>query len=143
MKAGTLFVVVPVVLLMSLLLTNESLAQTHEVRINRNFQPDPIVINGKSGGTRPTKCGNISPGASQVIEVTDSIPYLRLTVESGGKPTILIDGPGGRFCVLPDQYSQDKPEFSGFWQAGKYSVSVGNLSEGQYTYTISISQQKK
>jgi hypothetical protein len=143
MKTVTLFIVVPAVLLMSLLIPSASLAQSHQVRISRNSQPDPMIINGKSGGTRSTKCGNIDPASNQVIEVTDSLPYLRLTVESGGKPTILIDGPGGHFCVLPDQYSQDKPQISGYWLAGKYSVYVGNLAEGEYSYKLLISQQKK
>jgi hypothetical protein len=56
---------------------------------------------------------------------------------------MLIDGPGGRFCVLADNYSANKPELAGFWQLGNYLVYVGNLSPGQYNYTLSISQQKK
>ena len=143
MKPGKLFMVVPVALVMSLVLTDASLAETPVVRINANFQPDPLIVNGKSGGTVSSKCGNITATPNQVIQVTESLPYLRLTVESGGQPTLLVDGPGGRFCVLPDSYSGGKPAISGYWQAGKYSLYVGELSQKQYTYTLSISQQKK
>ena len=144
MKPGTLFKVVPVALAMSLVFTDASLAETPVVSINSKFQPDPLSVNGKSGGTVSSKCGNITATPNQVIQVTESLPYLRLTVESGGQPTLLIDGPGGRFCVLADSYSGgNKPEISGYWQAGKYSLYVGELSQRQYNYSLSISQQKK
>ena len=113
------------------------------VSISPSFKPDPLVVNGKSGGTVKSNCGNIATAPNQVIQVTESVPYLRFTVESGGQPTLLIEGPGGRFCVLPDTYSGGKPEISGFWQKGKYSLYVGDLSQAQYNYNLSISQQKK
>jgi len=143
MKTGTLFMVVLGMLVMSLALTNASLAQTPVVSINPHFQPDPLTVNGTSGGTRPSNCGNINATPNQVIQVTKSLPYLRLTVEGSGQPTLLIDGPGGRFCVLADKYAGNKPEISGYWQQGKYSLYVGELSPQQHTYTLSISQQKR
>lgn len=142
MKTLMLFRVVTAVLAMSLVLTYANLAKAQVVRINPNLQPDPLIVNGKSGGTLQSNCGKITATPSQVIQVTESLPYLRLTVESGGQPTLLIDGPGGRFCVLADSYSGGKPEISGYWKAGKYSLYVGELSQGQYSYTLSISQQK-
>jgi hypothetical protein len=127
----------------NLLLTQVSWAETPAIQINRNSQKDPLILNGKSGGSFPSNCGNISGTPNQVIQVTESLPYLRLTVESQGKPTLLIDGPGGRFCVLADSYSGGKPELSGFWQAGIYSLYVGDSSKERYNYTLSISQQKQ
>ena len=56
---------------------------------------------------------------------------------------MLIDGPGGKFCVLADNYSTDNPELAGFWQVGNYSLYVGNLSPGEYNYTLSLSKEKK
>ncbi|MCC5645571.1 hypothetical protein LC607_22015 [Nostoc sp. CHAB 5824] len=141
MKTLRLLTIVPTALAMSLVFTEANLAQTPTIQINRNLQPDPVVLNGKSGGTVKSNCGNITTEPNQVIQVTESLPYLRLTVESQGKPTLLIDGPGGRFCVMADSYSGGKPELSGYWQAGKYSLYVGELSQGQNTYTLSISQQ--
>ncbi|MEH2320500.1 hypothetical protein [Nostoc sp.] len=143
MKTLRLLAIVPTALAMSLVFTEANLAQTPEIKINRNFQPDPLILNGKSGGTVKSNCGNITTEPNQVIQVTESLPYLRLTVESQGKPTLLIDGPGGRFCVLADSYSGGKSEQSGYWQAGKYSLYVGELSKREYSYTLSISQKNK
>jgi hypothetical protein len=143
MKKLRLLVIVPTALAMSLVFTEANLAQTPTIQINRNFQPDPLILNGKSGGTVKSNCGNITTEPNQVIQVTESLPYLRLTVESQGKPTLLIDGPGGRFCVMADSYSGGKPELSGYWQPGKYLLSVGELSQQQYSYTLSISQKNK
>ncbi len=145
MKTNVIFKIVPItlVLAMSFAFTNTNIAQAEVVKINPNFQPDPLTLNGKSGGSQSSNCGNIAATPNQVIQVTKALPYLRLTVESEGKPTLLIEGPGGRFCVLADSYSGGKPEISGYWQEGTYSVRVGDLSQGQYNYTLSISQQKK
>ncbi|MBR8833314.1 MAG: hypothetical protein DSM106950_04525 [Stigonema ocellatum SAG 48.90 = DSM 106950] len=143
METGALFMVVPAVLAMSLVLTDVSMADAPVVQINSKFQPDPLVVNGKSGGKVKSDCGNIAASPNQILQVKDSLPYLRLTVESSGKPTLLIDGPGGRFCVLADSYSGGKPEISGYWQAGRYSLYVGELSQQESTYTLSISLQKK
>ncbi len=132
----------PIVLTISLILISVQLVSAEVVKIERDSQPDPLILSGKSGGSQKSNCGNIAAQPSRILEVTDSLPYLRLTVESNGKPTLLIDGPEGRFCVLEDNYSQDKPEISGYWQAGKYSLYIGDLSKEQHTYTLSISQQK-
>ncbi|MBN3923613.1 hypothetical protein [Nostoc sp. NMS4] len=143
MKTLRLLAIIPTALAMSLVFTEANLAQTPAIQINRNSQPDPLILNGKSGGTVKSNCGNITTEPSQVIQVTESLPYLRLTVESKGKPTLLIDGPGGRFCVLADSYSGGKSELSGYWQVGRYSLHVGELSAQQYNYTLSISQKNK
>jgi len=143
MKTLKLLIIVPAVLLISLVFSQVSLADTTIIEINKNLEKDPIILNGESGGKVASNCGNITAKPNQVIEVKESLPYLRLTVESQGKPSLLIDGPGGRFCILADSYSGDKPELSGFWQAGKYSLYVGESSKGNYSYILSISQQKK
>jgi hypothetical protein len=143
MKTLRLLTLVPVSLVTSLLFNQANLAQTPIIQINQNLPIDTLVVNGISRGTVPSNCGNITAQPSQVIKVTESLPYLRLTVESQGKPTLLIDGPGGRFCVLADNYSDNKPELAGFWQLGQYSLYIGNLSPGQFTYNLSISKQKK
>ncbi len=132
----------PIVLTISLILISVQLVSAEVVQIERDFQPDPLILSGKSGGSQKSNCGNIAAQPDRILEVTESLPYLRLTVESKGKPTLLIDGLEGRFCVLGDNYSQDKPEISGYWQAGKYSLYIGDLSKEQHTYTLSISQQK-
>ncbi len=146
MKTPKSITLVPIFLAISLVLTNLQLVKaevTQEItQIERNFKPDPLTLNGKSGGFEKSNCGNIGAEPSHVLEVTESLPYLRLTVESKGQATLLIDGPEGRFCVLGDSYSQEKPEISGYWPAGEYFLHVGDLSKQQHTYTLSISQQK-
>ncbi len=143
MKTYKRFTVVPAALVISLALTKPIFAEVPSVQINPKLQSDPLVLNGKSGGSVPSDCGNIPNAPSQIIQVKQSLPYLRLTVDSPGQPTMLIDGPGGRFCVLADRYSETKPELSGYWQAGQYSLYVGELSKQQYNYTLSISQLRK
>lgn len=145
MKLYTLFKIVPSVFALAtiLLVINPNSASAEVVEINSKSQPDPLTLSGKSGGTNASNCGKIAATPNHVLDVKESLPYLRLAVESGGQPTLLIDGPGGRFCVLPDSYSGGKPEMSGYWQKGNYSLYVGQLSEQEHTYTLSISQQKK
>ncbi|MBE9209562.1 hypothetical protein IQ244_24295 [Nostoc sp. LEGE 06077] len=143
MKILRLLKFVPVSLVLSMGIILPNWAEAPSIPIPAKLQSDPLVLNGKSGGTVHSNCGNISTTPSQIIQVTESMPYMRLSVDSPGQPTLLIDGPSGRFCVLADSYSGNKPELSGYWRAGKYSLYVGEISEGQYNYTLAISQQKK
>ncbi|WP_071189327.1 hypothetical protein [Trichormus sp. NMC-1] len=143
MKTLRLLTLVPAALAMSLVFNQVSFAETPIILIDKNLQTDPTIVNGTSGGNVKSNCGDITTAPNQVIKVKEPLPYLRLTVESQGKPTLLIDGPGGRFCVMADNYSGNKPEQSGFWQVGQYSIYIGDLSQQQYPYTLSISQQKK
>ncbi|MEO0684311.1 MAG: hypothetical protein AAFY76_04470 [Cyanobacteria bacterium J06649_11] len=142
MKTLALTKFIPIVLTICLIIASLQSVKAEIVKIEPDFQPDPLTISGKSGGFEKSNCGNIPATPSQILEVSKSLPYLRLSVESKGKPTLLIDGPEGRFCVLGDSYSEEKPEISGYWQAGKYSLYIGNLSSEQHDYTLSISQQK-
>ncbi len=143
MKTLRLLIIVPLGLAMNLLLSQASFAEPPITKINNPLQIDPITLTGMSGGTVKTDCGAISTTPSQVIDVTDPFPYLQLTVESEGQPTLLVNGPGGRFCVLSNDDHKSKPKLSGYWTAGKYSVYVGELSKQNYKYTLSISQQQK
>ncbi|MDJ0773328.1 MAG: hypothetical protein QNJ49_07840 [Mastigocoleus sp. MO_167.B18] len=126
--------------ILNLISGNSSSAQI--IRVDSKLQPDPLIFNGKSGGNHHSNCGFIAEKPNQIIQIAESLPYLRFTVEGTGKPTLLIEGPGGRFCVLADNYSGDKPEISGYWNPGRYSLHVGDISQGEYNYTLSISQQK-
>lgn len=143
MKIFQLLTVVPTTLATSLLFNQPNFANTPVIPINNQLSTDPLVINGTSNGKVPSNCGNITNQPSHILQVEKSLPNLRLTVEGEGKPTMLIDGPGGRFCVFADNYSANKPELSGFWQSGNYSVYIGNLSAGKYNYTLFISRKKK
>jgi hypothetical protein len=143
MKTLKVLTFVPTALVMSLVFNQAGFAQTPVIPINTQMSTDPLVINGTSNGKIESDCGNITNQPNHIIQVQKSLPYLRLTVEGEGKPTMLIDGPGGRFCVLADNLSQNKPELAGFWQAGNYILKIGNSSPGKHNYSLSISQKKK
>lgn len=141
MKTHRHGLIVPAVLAINLAVMQATLAEAPVVQINSKFQPDPLVVRGTSGGAKSSDCGNIAAKPNQVIQLKDPLPYLRLTVKSAGQPTLLIQGPGGRFCVLADRYSGGNPEISGFWKAGRYSLYVGDRAQGQHPYTLSVSQK--
>ncbi len=113
------------------------------LQIDSKLKTDPFTVTGQSGGKVSSNCGNIPASPHHVLQLKKSLPYLRITVDSENKPTLLIDGPGGKFCVLPDAYSGSKPEISGFFQEGKYNLYIGQLISGNPDYTLFISQQKK
>lgn len=141
MKTRIDWLVVPIALAVSLAVTAASLAEAPVVRITPNLDPDPLVVSGTSGGEKSSDCGNIAAAPNHVVQVTEALPYLRLSVQSAGQPTLMIDGPGGHFCVLADSYSQGNAEISGYWKAGKYSLYVGDRAQGQHPYTLSISEK--
>lgn len=142
MKPFNCVKLVTATLVTSIMLTEAIAAQAPMIQISRNLNPDPIIINGTADKTAPSNCGNISTTPNHVIRVTESLPYLRITAKGAGQPTLLIDGNGGRFCVMADSSNRGQAELSGLWQPGDYSVSVGNLSQRQFSYTIEVSQQK-
>lgn len=111
------------------------------VQLAPPLQSDPLVLTGTSGGSQNSDCGYISEEASQAIEVTQQFPYLRLEVESAGEPTLLIEGPAGRFCVLADSSAGEKPQMTGLWVAGTYKIYVGDRAGNQYSYRLLVSQQ--
>lgn len=137
-KRFTQIVLTPILLTVG---ATSSYAQTLE--IGKNFNPDPLTLQGQSGGNvKSNDCGFIANQPSQVIEVTERINYMRLTVEAeGGQPTLLVDGPDGRFCVLADAVTGENPAISGVWLQGSYRVYVGDRTGSQSRYTLSVSQQ--
>ncbi|MBD1861288.1 MULTISPECIES: hypothetical protein [Trichocoleus] len=138
MKTYKYWLAVPTALVVALTVAGS--AQSKPLPVAPGFQPDPQVLTGTSGGAKSSDCGYVSNTPSQVIQVTQAVPYLRFAVQSEGQPTLLIDGPGGRFCSLADTYSQKPAQISGFWSPGTYSVYVGDRGQGQHAYRLSISQ---
>ena len=142
MKTCTDWLIVTTALVISFAFTGgASLAETPVFEITPKAQPEPLVVSGTSGGAKSSDCGNIAVTPNQIIQVTEPLPYLRLSVKSAGDPTLLIEGPGGRFCVMSDSYSGGNPEISGYWQAGRYSLYVGDRAQAQHPYTLSISRK--
>lgn len=109
-----------------------------QVQIAPNFQPDPQPLaGGTSGGSKSSDCGFIPDASNHIIQVNEPLPYLRFSVQGSGQPTLLIEGPGGRFCGLAE------PEISGFWQPGTYRIYVGDRARGKHPYTLSITKKPK
>ncbi|MBD2579068.1 hypothetical protein [Oscillatoria sp. FACHB-1406] len=103
--------------------------------------PNPsVVLSGQSGGTVSTPdCGKIAATPNHVLNVTQRINSMNIKVQSsGGQPTLLIDGPDGRFCAVTA--GGQAPTIPGLWMPGQYRIYVGDLSGSSNGYTISISQ---
>ncbi|MBD2744576.1 hypothetical protein [Coleofasciculus sp. FACHB-1120] len=144
MKRLREWIVIPTTL--ALILTGAGAARSDApvLELSSKLPNDPVVLSGASGGQTSSNCGYISQTPNQVVRITaDRIDYLRLSIQSSGEPTLLVDGPGGRFCVLADSASGDKPEISGVWPQGVYNVYVGDRAGGTHPYTLSITGQNK
>ncbi|MDX2097206.1 MAG: hypothetical protein SFW36_05470 [Leptolyngbyaceae cyanobacterium bins.59] len=123
----------------ALLLAPIAPAYSETIQIGPNFKPDPQVLSGTSGGNKNSDCGSISAAPNQVIQVREAVPYLRLNVQGAGQPTLLVEGPQGRFCVLANA-AGGGPKMAGFWGPGNYSVFIGDRGQGRHPYTLSLTQ---
>lgn len=111
------------------------------IELAAQIPQDPLEFTQTLTGETTLNCDSTPAIANWVISLTQPIPYLRFSIQSEGEPILIIEGPGGRFCVLADNYSGDNPEISGLWDAGTYNIYVGNRTPGNYSYTLQISQQ--
>ena len=102
---------------------------------------DPLEFTQTLRGTNTLNCDSTPSAANWVISLTQPVPYLRFTIQSEGSPILMINGPGGCFSVLADNYSGDNPEISGLWQDVTYNIYIGNSTPGDYLYTLQISQK--
>lgn len=103
---------------------------------------EPIQVSGTSGGSKiDSGCaGHIAASPNHVVQVAEDV-NLRFTLQSQGQPALLIRSASGQtFCVPADSYSGGKVEIPGRWSKGAYSVYVGDRSNGQYPYSLSISR---
>lgn len=132
---------IPAALATFLLSVGATPSQALPLEIGKDLETAPITIQGQSGGTVDSKdCGFIAETPNQVINLSEPLDYMRLSVEStAGQATLLVDGPDGRFCVLGDSVSGENPQISGFWTEGTYRLYVGDRTGGQHAFTLSIS----
>ncbi|NJK39442.1 MAG: hypothetical protein HC835_00030 [Oscillatoriales cyanobacterium RM2_1_1] len=97
----------------------------------------PLSISGTSGGTTNSgDCGYIATTPNHVIDVTEDLTFWQIRVKTAGSPTLLIDGPGGRYCVLPEG---GLLQFSGYGTPGTYKLFIGDRAQGKHPYTLSVS----
>jgi hypothetical protein len=102
----------------------------------------PTTLQGTSGGSKNTDCGFVGTKPSESIQVSDSFVdasgYLKFEVRSAGDPTLLVEGPTGRFCVLGDRVAGRTPQIAGRWLPGLYRIYVGDRNGQQNPYTLSV-----
>lgn len=132
-----------VTLALAMILAPVGAVRSQPLQIAPGF-PEPLNISGVSGGPNNSgDCGFISQAPNHVINVTQDLPYWRIAVQTAGAPSLMIQGPRGRFCVLPANAAAGNVEFSGYGDKGTYTIFVGDRSQGQHPYSLSISQKRK
>jgi hypothetical protein len=100
-----------------------------------------VVVEGQSGGSQASVCGNIPNAPHQQVQVTEAFTSLRFQVSSSPTSTLLVRGSDGQtHCVMADRYSGGTIELPGLWDPGQYSVFVGEQGGGQHPFTLSIIQ---
>ncbi len=143
MKTFKQWLVVPTTLALLLTSAGVALSNPPVIQLAKNLQADPTIVNGSSGGPVKTKdCGSIAQTPNQVVSMNAPIDYMRINVQAEGEPTLVVQGPGGRFCVLADKTFGENPQMSGFWPQGIYSIYVGDRAGGQHPYTLSLTQKR-
>lgn len=121
--------------------THPAFGQT--VAINSQFQPDPMVWQGTSGGEQvSSNCGNISTAPNHVIQLNNDFPYLRFSLQGSGQPTLLIRLPNGTTSCISADSSSGRINAPGYWEQGSYAIHVGDRAGGQHSYTLSITQRR-
>ncbi|WP_413167307.1 hypothetical protein ACL6C3_11495 [Capilliphycus salinus ALCB114379] len=100
-----------------------------------------VTTSGTSGGeSNSGDCGFVAAAPNHTIDVAEDLPLLRINVQTSGAPTLLIEGPAGRYCVLPEGAGGNL-QFSGYAPSGTYNIYVGDREQGQHSYNLSISGQ--
>jgi hypothetical protein len=113
------------------------------IPLTPGFKEDPMIFSGKSGGTKQTPdCGKIAATPNHQIKMNQDFQYLRFSLKSSGKPTLLIQEPGGkRTCLSADSFSGGNIESPGYWKQGLYSIYIGDRAGQTNQYTLFITQK--
>jgi hypothetical protein len=121
-----------------------SQAITQGITISPQFQPDPMVLQGTSGGTQTsTNCGSIAATPNYEVQLSSDFSYLRFSLRGSGQPTLLIRRlPNGTSSCISADTSNSTINAPGYWEAGRYAISVGDRAGGQNPYTLTITQKR-
>lgn len=135
------WIIVPATLAM--LLTSAAGVRSQPIQLTPGFQPDPLEVTGTSGGSQTNKgCGMVGATPNHVINLSGNFSYLRFKVQGSGQPTLLIEGPNGSSCVQADSLSGGTIEAPGYWEAGSYSLFIGERTGGQHPYKLLVTQTR-
>lgn len=132
MKPKTFWTILPTVTLLILSAASVAHSQTQTVQLAKPVQP--VKVQGTSGGTTNSGCGNIAPSPNLIVDVNEETISMRVTVQSKGQPTLFIDGPQGTACIPGD----NTIEVPGLWQKGRYAIFIGDRAGGHHDYTLMI-----
>lgn len=125
-----------------------------DVTIGNNFSPDPLSVRGMSGGSvagqqvagqveTPTgPCsGYFDDKPDHILNLTSKFDYLKLQVQSPQDTTLIVSGPGGKWCN--DDFEGKNPGIVGEWSQGTYQIWIGSYQKDIYLpYTINITGKK-
>ncbi|MBD2090124.1 hypothetical protein H6F67_09690 [Microcoleus sp. FACHB-1515] len=126
----------PTAIALALGLSGTAIANPIQTPLSTN-----VVVNGSASGGQSGDCGYVSSTPTQVVRVTEDFTSLRFSVQGSGQPTLMVTGSNGRTqCVMADRFSQGAVEIPGVWERGTYSIFVGDRSQGNHPFTLSISQ---
>ena len=142
MKTQKYWILIPSIL--ALIFSSSGAALSGSIiALNPGFKEDPMTFSGKSGGTKQTPdCGKIAAKPNHQIKMNQDFQYLRFSLKSSGKPTLLIQEPGGKkTCLSADNLSEGNIESPGYWKQGLYSISIGQRDGITHPYTLSITQK--
>ena len=131
---------IPIALALVWLAAITTPVKSQPIQVGNRF--NSRTARGSSGGPNKTRdCGFIASKPNQVINVTERINYMRVSLTAfGGQPTLLIKGPNGRFCVISDNVSGVNPQISGVWLPGRYAIYVGDRAGGSHPFDLTISK---
>ncbi len=125
-----------------------------DIVIGNEFDPDPLVVRGMSGGkipankladrtetlTGPCK-GFFDREPDHTLQLTSKFDYLKLQVQSPKDTTLMIEGPGGSWCN--DDFEGKNPGITGEWLPGEYYIWIGSYNEDDYLpYQLRITETK-
>lgn len=122
--------------------------------LNRNFRPDPIRLEGRTGGSvnlssLAAGCrGFASSQANHVLVLRENFPVLDLLAYSTNVNTdltMLVKGDNGLVLCADDENQRRNPQVSRRLTQGTYQIWVGSNELGrvsQYSLSVSESPQR-
>ena len=108
------------------------------ISLTPNFEPDPHVVQGRSGGNQdaetinPACKGWISPQPDHAFVASANFTNLAIFAASSSDITLVVQQPDGGYRCNDDadQGSDTNPLIRGAFPAGTYKVWVGSYEQG-------------
>ncbi len=118
-------------------------------QIQPGFQPDPLALEGQSGGQMDVRqtfsqCRGwiASDRPDHQITLTQAFNYLRVEGTADDDTTLVVQGPAGTLCD-DDSAGNRNPRLEGTWPAGTYNVWVGSYNQGRFSrYHLQVTERR-